>query len=139
MITISGKSATLGATQFEALLAPTLAALNLGQECRIVNNAIALIDQIDIERETHDLDDAIVIAAKKRVTSVMLTSLTTVLGLVPMALSGGALFEPMATLMVGGLLLVSPLTLFFVLPAYRLFLGCSGVKTPVIQPVEATP
>jgi len=87
----------------------------------IINNAIVLIDQIDIERKTHGLDDAIVIAAKKRVTPVMLTSLTTVLGLVPMALNGGALFEPMATLMVGGLLLASPMTLFFVPPAYRLF------------------
>ena len=87
----------------------------------IINNAIVLIDQIDIEKKTNSLDDAIVIAAKKRVTPVMLTSLTTVLGLVPMAMSGGALFEPMATLMVGGLLLASPLTLFFVPPAYRLF------------------
>ena len=87
----------------------------------IINNAIVLIDQIDIERKSHDLDDAIVIAAKRRVTPVMLTSLTTVLGLVPMALNGGALFEPMATLMVGGLLLASPMTLFFVPPAYRLF------------------
>ena len=87
----------------------------------IINNAIVLIDQIDIERETQDLDDAIVTAAKKRVRPVMLASLTTVLGLVPMALNGGALFEPMATLMVGGLLLASPLTLFFVPPAYRMF------------------
>ncbi|MDW3183866.1 efflux RND transporter permease subunit [Roseobacter sp.] len=87
----------------------------------IINNAIVLIDQIDIERETQNLDDAIVTAAKKRVRPVMLASLTTVLGLVPMALNGGALFEPMATLMVGGLLLASPLTLFVVPPTYRLF------------------
>ncbi len=86
----------------------------------IINNAIVLIDQIDIERRTQNLEDAIVVAAKKRVTPVMLTSLTTVLGLVPMALAGGALFEPMATLMIGGLLLASPLTLFFVPPLYRL-------------------
>ncbi len=85
----------------------------------IINNAIALIDQIDIEKKSNRLDDAIVIAAKKRVTPVMLATLTTVLGLVPMALNGGALFEPMATLMLGGLLLASPLTLFFVPPVYR--------------------
>ncbi|WP_114287892.1 efflux RND transporter permease subunit [Candidatus Halocynthiibacter alkanivorans] len=87
----------------------------------IINNAIVLIDQIDIERETLALDDAIVTAAKKRVTPVLLTSLTTVLGLLPMALIGGALFEPMATLMIGGLVFASPLTLVFVPPAYRLF------------------
>ncbi len=37
-----------------------------------------------------------------------------------MALFGGALFEPMATLMIGGLLLASPLTLLFVPCGYRL-------------------
>ncbi len=87
----------------------------------IINNAIVLIDQIDIERQSTDLDQAIVVAAQKRVTPVMLTSLTTILGLLPMAIVGGALFEPMATLMVGGLLFASPLTLLFVPPVYRLF------------------
>ncbi|KAB7614389.1 efflux RND transporter permease subunit [Amylibacter sp. SFDW26] len=87
----------------------------------IINNAIVLIDQIDIERKTMDLYDAIVEAAGKRVTPIILTSLTTVLGLVPMAISGGALFEPMATLMIGGLLLSSVMSLFFVPSAYYLF------------------
>ncbi|TMM51318.1 efflux RND transporter permease subunit [Sulfitobacter sabulilitoris] len=87
----------------------------------IINNAIVLIDQIDIERQAMPLDDAIVVAAKKRLNPVLLTSLTTVLGLIPMALFGGALFEPMAALMIGGLLLASPLTLLFVPPLYRLF------------------
>src|SRR6056297_871052 len=86
----------------------------------IINNAIVLIDQIDIERRTMPLDEAIVTGAKKRATPVMLTSLTTVLGLVPMALFGGALFEPMAILMIGGLLISSPLSLLFVPAAYRL-------------------
>ena len=92
----------------------------------IINNAIVLIDQIDIERESLSLDDAIVTASKKRLSPVMLTSLTTVLGLMPMALFGGALFEPMATLMIGGLLLASPLTLFFVPPVYRLLFSRDG-------------
>lgn len=86
----------------------------------IINNAIVLIDQIDIERQTLDQDAAIVVAAQKRLRPVMLTSLTTILGLLPMALFGGALFEPMATLMIGGLLLASPLTLLFVPCGYRL-------------------
>jgi len=92
----------------------------------IINNAIVLIDQIDIERRTRPLDDAIVTAAKKRLSPVLLTSLTTVLGLLPMALAGGALFEPMATLMIGGLLLASPLTLIFVPPLYRWFFRGTG-------------
>ncbi len=96
----------------------------------IINNAIVLIDQIDIERAAMGLDDAIVTAARKRVTPVLLTSLTTVLGLVPMALFGGALFEPMATLMIGGLLCASPLTLLLIPAGYRLMFrrGAEGAS-----------
>lgn len=86
----------------------------------IINNAIVLIDQIDVERQTAPLREAVVKAAKKRVTPITLTTLTTVLGLVPMALNGGALFEPMATLMIGGLLLASLLALLLVPSAYYL-------------------
>jgi multidrug efflux pump subunit AcrB len=87
----------------------------------IINNAIVLIDQIDIERKTAALREAIVTASCKRVTPITLTSLTTILGLLPMAISGGAMFEPMATLMIGGLLLSSIMSLFFVPSAYYLF------------------
>lgn len=97
----------------------------------VINNAIVLIDQIDIERQTMDLDSAITLAAKKRVRPVMLTSLTTVLGLLPMALIGGALFEPMAALMIGGLLLASPLTLFFVPCGYRMLFSFARTSKPV--------
>lgn len=86
----------------------------------IINNAIVLIDQIDIERKTAALHEAIVTASCKRVTPIALTSLTTILGLMPMAISGGAMFEPMATLMIGGLLLSSIMSLFFVPSAYYL-------------------
>ncbi|MEM6847224.1 MAG: efflux RND transporter permease subunit [Pseudomonadota bacterium] len=84
----------------------------------IINNAIVLINQIDLERETLDFRDAIITASKARSTPVMLTSLTTIFGLLPMSISGGALFEPMATMMIGGLLIASPLTLFVVPPLY---------------------
>ncbi|MEC8428758.1 MAG: efflux RND transporter permease subunit, partial [Pseudomonadota bacterium] len=85
-----------------------------------INNAIVLIDQIDIERQSLELKEAIVAAAEKRVTPILLTTLTTVVGLTPMALTGGALFEPMATLMIGGLLCASVITLFFVPSAFYL-------------------
>ena len=89
----------------------------------IINNAIVLIDQIDIERETLELKEAVVSASKKRVTPILLTSLTTILGLLPMAIAGGALFEPMASLMIGGLAFSSLLTLFFVPGGYFLLFG----------------
>jgi multidrug efflux pump subunit AcrB len=86
----------------------------------IINNAIVLIDQIDIERATLDLRKAIVAASQKRLRPILLTSATTVLGLAPMAVTGGALWQPMAVLMMSGLALASLLTLFFVPAGYFL-------------------
>ena len=85
----------------------------------IINNAIVLIDQIDIERRTLGRDKAIVAAAAKRFRPILLTSLTTVFGLAPMAIAGGALWEPMATLMMGGLGAGALLTLIWVPALYR--------------------
>jgi multidrug efflux pump subunit AcrB len=86
----------------------------------IINNAIVLIDQIDIERAHLDLRDAIIVAAQKRLRPILLTSATTVLGLAPMAIAGGALWQPMAILMMSGLALASVLTLVFVPAGYFL-------------------
>lgn len=86
----------------------------------IINNAIVLIDQIDIERAHLPLRDAIVAASQKRLRPILLTSATTVLGLAPMAIAGGALWEPMAVLMMSGLAVASLLTLIFVPAAYFL-------------------
>ncbi|MEM7188532.1 MAG: efflux RND transporter permease subunit [Pseudomonadota bacterium] len=92
----------------------------------IINNAIVLINQIDIEWEKADLPDAIVNAAQARAKPIMLTSLTTIFGLIPMAITGGALFEPMATMMIGGLLIASPLTLIVAPPLCYVLLKPRG-------------
>ena len=86
----------------------------------IINNAIVLIDQIDIERAARELPEAIVVSSQKRLRPILLTSATTVLGLLPMALFGGALWKPMAVLMMSGLAVASILTLFFVPAGYYL-------------------
>jgi multidrug efflux pump subunit AcrB len=86
----------------------------------IINNAIVLIDQIDIERSQLKLRDAIVAASQKRLRPILLTSATTVLGLAPMAIVGGALWQPMAVLMMSGLAAASLLTLIFVPAGYFL-------------------
>ena len=86
----------------------------------IINNAIVLIDQIDVERSHAGLPDAIVAAAQKRLRPILLTSATTVLGLAPMAIAGGALWQPMAVLMMSGLAVASVLTLVFVPAGYYL-------------------
>ena len=95
----------------------------------IINNAIVLINQIDIEWQSMDLRDAIVKAAEQRARPIMLTSLTTILGLTPMALTGGVLFEPMATIMIGGLLIASPVTLIFVPSVCYLLMGMGRRQT----------
>jgi multidrug efflux pump subunit AcrB len=104
----------------------------------IINNAIVLIDQIDIERETLPLQEAIMAASEKRLRPILLTSATTVLGLAPMALAGGALWQPMAVLMMSGLAVASLLTLFFVPAGYFLLFGFdrerpSGVNLSVAE------
>jgi multidrug efflux pump subunit AcrB len=86
----------------------------------IINNGIVLIDQIDIERQTQELAEAIVSAAGQRIRPILLTSVTTVLGLVPLYLFGGPLWQPLAAVIIGGLSIASILTLFFVPAAYYL-------------------
>jgi multidrug efflux pump subunit AcrB len=86
----------------------------------IINNAIVLIDQIDIERSHLALREAILAASQKRLRPILLTSATTVLGLAPMAIAGGALWQPMAVLMMSGLAVASLLTLLFVPVCYLL-------------------
>ncbi|MEM9029657.1 MAG: efflux RND transporter permease subunit [Pseudomonadota bacterium] len=95
----------------------------------IINNAIVMIDQIDLERRTRNLTDAIATAARQRARPIILTSLTTILGLVPMAINGGALFEPMATAMIGGMIISSPLTLVIVPSLYYLFFRGDEIST----------
>src|SRR6202171_452806 len=68
---------------------------------------------------TH-LREAIVAASRQRLRPILLTSATTVLGLAPMAIAGGALWQPMAVLMMSGLAVSSLLTLLFVPAGYFL-------------------
>lgn len=86
----------------------------------IINNAIVLVDQIDIELKVHKLMDAVVIASGKRLRPILLTSITTVVGLLPLYLFGGPLWEPLAVVMMFGLSFASVLTLFFVPATYML-------------------
>jgi multidrug efflux pump subunit AcrB len=102
----------------------------------IINNAIVLIDQIDIERATLGLRAAIVAASQKRLRPILLTSATTILGLAPMAVMGGALWKPMAVLMMSGLVLASLLTLFFVPAGYFLLFRFSGSSATAIGEQE---
>ncbi|MEL7022227.1 MAG: efflux RND transporter permease subunit [Pseudomonadota bacterium] len=82
----------------------------------IINNAIVLIDRIKIE--TDDLGkapyDAVVAACLQRLRPILLTTATTVLGMMPLWWGGTAMFKPMAITMIFGLLFATLLTLLVV-------------------------
>ncbi|MEM8908233.1 MAG: efflux RND transporter permease subunit, partial [Bacteroidota bacterium] len=88
----------------------------------VINNAIVLIDRIKIEKETFGRTsfDAIVAAAQQRFRPILLTTFTTTLGLIPLYLGGGLMWEPMAVAIMIGLLFATVITLLFVPVLYKL-------------------
>jgi len=79
----------------------------------VINNAIVLIDRIDFEKTENGRTpyDAIVEAAKRRMRPILLTTMTTVVGMIPLYLGGGVMWEPMAVAIIFGLLGATVLTL----------------------------
>lgn len=79
----------------------------------VINNAIVLLDRIRLEIEENHLSEqeAILTAAKRRMRPILLTTLTTSFGLLPLLLEGGPLWEPMAITIIFGLLVATFLTL----------------------------
>ena len=93
----------------------------------VVNNAIVLINAVNDRRgEGMDVDAALVDAGRVRVRPIVMTTLTTVLGLLPMALGvgeGAALRQPLAVAVIGGLSFATVLTLLVMPCAYRVLPG----------------
>jgi HAE1 family hydrophobic/amphiphilic exporter-1 len=91
----------------------------------VVNNAIILIDYMNQLRREHgyDLRDAVVAAGTRRLRPVLMTTATTVLGLIPMALGigeGAELQEPMARVVIGGLVSSTLITLVLIPVIYAI-------------------
>jgi len=88
----------------------------------VVNNGIVLIDYINqLRRKGKDTYEAIVEAAKVRLRPILMTTMTTVLGLLPMALAtgeGAEIRSPMALTVIGGLLCATILTLLVIPSLY---------------------
>lgn len=85
----------------------------------VVNNAIVLIDFINTERaEGKSVKISCIDAVEKRFRPIMLTTITTVIGLVPLALSGSALFVPMSVALMSGLMVSTLLTLIIIPMVY---------------------
>ena len=88
----------------------------------VINNAIVLLDRIQIELDQSGEKpiEAIVAAAQQRFRPILLTSCTTTLGLVPLYLGGGLMWEPMAVAIMVGLLFATVITLLFVPVLYKI-------------------
>lgn len=100
----------------------------------VVNNAIVLIDCINLLiSKGMTIKDAVVYSSKIRLRPILMTALTTILGLVPMAFLGGEgaeLRSPMAITVMGGLLVATFLTLV-VIPT--IYLGFVEIRDKVFK------
>lgn len=88
----------------------------------VINNAIVLLEKIkdELKVKPSEQSEAIIKASQKRVRPILLTTATTVLGLIPLYLGGGEMWEPMAIAIIGGLLFSTLLTLGVVPVLYAL-------------------
>ena len=91
----------------------------------IVNNGIVLVDTINQLREQgYELNEAIITAGTMRIRPILMTALTTILGLSTMAIGfgqGAEMMQPMAIVTIGGLIYGTLLTLLVVPCIYGLF------------------
>ena len=89
----------------------------------VVNNAIVLVDYTNqlIRQHGVALREAVVTAGRRRLRPILMTTITTVLGLAPMSLGlgeGGELQAPMARVIIGGLTTSTLITLVFIPVVY---------------------
>ncbi len=88
----------------------------------VINNSIILVDFTNRLREDgRNMEEALVEAGKTRFLPIVLTSVTTIGGLLPLTLAGGTLWAPMGWTIIGGLLASTFLTLLIVPVLYKLF------------------
>ena len=93
----------------------------------VINNAIVLLERVGLELAAGASHlDAILNAAVQRARPIMLTTATTVLGLLPLYLGGGEMWEPMALAIMGGLVVSTVLTLGVIPVLYATLYGVRG-------------
>lgn len=85
----------------------------------VVNNAILLIEYINRARKNGlSIKEACEDSVEKRMRPILLSSITTIFGLIPLVLAQSSFFTPMAIALIGGLLISTLLTLTFVPTVY---------------------
>jgi HAE1 family hydrophobic/amphiphilic exporter-1 len=100
----------------------------------VVSNAILLVDYINTlrRRDKMPLREAVEIGGRRRLRPILMTSIATMLGLVPMAIGlgeGGELQAPLARVVIGGMIASTLVTLVLVPAVYTLFEeGLAGLR-----------
>ena len=98
----------------------------------VTKNGIVMVDYMNLLVERGmPVGDAVIAGGKSRLRPVLMTSLTTVLGMVPMAMGigeGSEIWQPMGIAVVGGLLMSTILTLFIVPALYAMLEGIKERK-----------
>ena len=85
----------------------------------VINNAIVLIDRMEVELAAGRTDqDSVIAACLQRFRPILLSTFTTILGLLPLYLSGGEMWEGMAVSIMIGLLFGTIITLLFIPSLY---------------------
>ena len=97
----------------------------------VVKNGIVLIDYINLNRERGmSIRRAVIHGGHSRLRPVLMTSMTTILGMVPMAVGtgvGSEMWRPMGTAVIGGLAMSTLMTLLFVPTMYTIF-ALTGIR-----------
>ncbi|MFH1553087.1 MAG: efflux RND transporter permease subunit [Candidatus Omnitrophota bacterium] len=104
----------------------------------VVNNGIILVDHAnELKKERRNLFRLLMQAARDRLRPVLMTSATTIFGLLPMALdrsAGANLWNPLAVTVIGGLLFATPLTLVLVPAIYSIFEQFGQIVKEALHP-----
>jgi len=91
----------------------------------VVKNGIVLVDYINLMRDRgYELSEAIALSGKSRLRPVLMTAMTTILGMLPMATMGGEgseLWQPMGITVIGGLIFSTLVTLVLIPVMYSIF------------------
>jgi len=95
----------------------------------VVNDAIVLVDQVNRERrEGRDLHDAVMTGSITRLQPVLLTTATTIAGLLPLTLSGHSMWTPPGWVIIGGMALATGVVLVLVPTLYFVVEGRAAAR-----------
>jgi multidrug efflux pump subunit AcrB len=104
------------------------------------SNSILIVDFAhNLEKQGKSPEDAVITACRVRLRPILMTSLATIIGMIPMALklgTGAEQYAPMAKAIIGGLTSSVVLTIFIVPAAYLLIYGKRGAKNPPNPPAQ---